>query len=145
MIYFKGNSVTIYALAKIYGVSWSELNRRYTAGRRDDDLVAPPRTPTRVEYDGEMLTLREAAKASGISYSTLFRRYDDGRRGDYLFTRVNGNVGDKTKAATKLNETTAKEVFDKAQKGDVTQASIAKEYNIDPSHVSDIKNKKRWA
>ena len=142
MVIFKGKETNFSQLAKLSGVSWSQLKRRYLKGLRDDDLVAPT-DGVIVWLKGESVTIKEAARISGMPYSTLLRRYHSGLRNDALFNAENLNVGNK-KAANKLTDTQAREIYRKAHSCHYTQYQIAKLYGIDQSHVSDIKNGKRW-
>ena len=142
MVIFKGKETNFSQLAKLSGVSWSQLKRRYLKGLRDDELIAPTNS-VKVCFKGELLTITEAARISGMPYTTLLRRYHSGLRNDALFNTENLNVGNK-KAANKLTDTQAREIYRKAHSGHYTQYQIAKLYGIDQSHVSDIKNGKRW-
>ena len=140
---FKGSQTSIAELSRQSGISWTELDRRYKAGKRDDELIAPVREAELFDVNGEQLTLMEASTVLGIPYSTLKGRHAQGLRGDDLFTTTHRLTGKKN-AATRLGAQTALKVKEAAIAGGKTQTSIAKEYNVDPSHVSDIKNGNRW-
>lgn len=140
---FKGELTSIAELSRQSGISWTELARRYKAGKRDDDLIAPVREAELFNVNGEQLTLMEASTVLDIPYSTLKGRHAQGLRGDELFTTTHRLTGNKN-GATKLNAQTAIKVKNAAIAGGKTQTSIANEFNVDPSHVSDIKNGNRW-
>ncbi|CAK2843517.1 hypothetical protein VCRA2110O2_30046 [Vibrio crassostreae] len=142
-ILFKGKHTSLAELSRRSGISWTELDRRYKAGKRDDELIAPVREAERFDVNGEQLTLMEASTVLDIPYSTIKGRHAQGLKGDDLFSTTHRLTGNKN-GATKLDAQTALKVKEAAMSGGKTQTSIAKEYDVDPSHVSDIKNGNRW-
>lgn len=142
---YKGQLLSLYALSRITGLSPKILKRRYLSGLRGQRLVSRPRQTLRYNYYGEQLTISEIAARTGLSRSTISRRMRLGKTGDQLFSKKNGNIGRSVRKPNKLTLEQVQDIFIRATVGGTTQMAIAKEFSIDPSHVSDIKNGRRWS
>lgn len=143
MIVFHGEEVQIQQLSKRYGVPWNTIYNRYKRGLRGDSLVS--KTPlTNIEFKGSMVGWTDLSTRYNIPVTTLVNRYKDGLRDDLLVKREHRGALSKN-AANKLTEENVKEIKMKLLKGGITQMALAKQFNVDQSHISDIKRGKKWA
>jgi len=87
---------------------------------------------------------REISDQSGIPLGTIVHRINTGRSLDEI-THKGKLQPDRPPGATKLNEERVKELYLEILSKASTQTQLAKRFNIDKSHVTAIKNKKRWS
>lgn len=143
MINFNGESVEIMELSRRYNVPWSTINNRYIRGIRGDKLISKEPL-SHILFKGEMVGWTELYKKFGIPVTTLSARYKDGLRDDALVKTSHRGKFSKN-AAKKLVKEDVIEIKKLLLIGELNQQQIAAKYNIDPSHVSDIKRGKRWS
>lgn len=142
MIDFHGKQVEIMQLSRAFGIPWSTIRNRHEAGYRGDDLIAKRLNP--VMFHGEQTTLAELAIKFQLPYELLKSRYSEGKREDELVQ--DGHQGmDNKNAATKLTVEKVVEIKRLLIMSPLNQTEIAKLFNVDQSHISDIKRRKRWA
>ncbi len=96
-----------------------------------------------VMFKGEDITLRQIAEEHKLPYKLVKSRHKEGFKDDDLLPKHHMGSGSEN-AATKLDIEKVEEIKKLLLISDLTQTDIAKRYNIDPSHVSDIKRGKRW-
>lgn len=142
MIDFHGKQIEIMELSKEFGVPWSTIRNRYEAGYRGDDLVAKRLNP--VMFHGEQTTLAEIAIKFQLPYELIKSRYSEGKRDDELVQDGHQGIDNKN-AATKLTAEKVVEIKRLLILSPLNQTEIARLFNVDPSHISDIKRRKRWA
>jgi len=143
VINFKGQEVTLYDLSTRYGIAWSTLNNRHKAGLCDDELVTQGKLRAIVHL-GKKTTLTQISKDTGIAITTLKNRHANGLRDKELINIKHGGIGNK-RTATKLAENDVVEIKTLLITSKLNQKEIAAIYDVDPSHISDIKRGKRWA
>lgn len=142
MLVYNGVEYTLEALSNLTGIPTSTLSSRQQRGITGQDLVKKVKQK-RVRLFGNLLNLRQVADRSGIPYNTIRRRYRDGLRGERLINPNNLNLG-KLHDGFKLTHEQVREIFIAAHNGDLSQDTIAEEYEVHQSTVSDIKRGKRW-
>ena len=142
VIEFNGRQVEIMELSKEYNIPWSTINNRYTAGYRDDDLVTKRVNPT--VFKGRETTLAEIAIEYCLPYHLVKSRYKEGKRDDDLVKKGHQGKGNEN-TANKLDVDSVREIKILLITSPLNQSEIARLYNVDPSHISDIKRGKRWA
>ena len=130
-------------LSTRFNVPWSTINNRYKRGIRGDELVAK-KPLSHIEFKGEKVGWTELNKQTGIPITTLMNRYAQGFRDNELINPKHKGALSKN-AATKLTESDVIQIKKLLVTSKLTQKEIAKIYNVDPSHISDIKRGKRWA
>ncbi|ELP8149126.1 helix-turn-helix domain-containing protein [Vibrio cholerae] len=97
-----------------------------------------------IDFKGSQIGWKELSERFGIPVSTLFNRYQSGLRNDDLVSSHHRGTLNK-RAASKLTEYEVRAIKRKLEAGKLTQAAIAKQFNVHQSHISDIKRGKRWA
>ncbi|HAS8538277.1 TPA: hypothetical protein I7730_00495 [Vibrio vulnificus] len=86
---------------------------------------------------------REISAQTGIPLGTIVHRINSGRSVEEI-THLGKLPPEKPPGATKLSEEMVKELYVDILSKRLTQTQLAKKYDIDKSHVTAIKNKKRW-
>ncbi len=142
MIEFKGGKTEIKSLSLAHNLPWSTIKNRYIRGYRDDKLVVERIHDT--SFKGVPTTLAQIAKDHGLPLSLIKGRHAIGLRDDALVAEHHLGAGNE-RSATKLDVKKVSEIKRLLWVTDLTQREIAEMYNIDQSHVSDIKRGKRWA
>ncbi|WP_390240874.1 helix-turn-helix domain-containing protein [Vibrio sp. R78045] len=97
-----------------------------------------------IDFKGQKIGWTDLSNRFDIPISTLVNRYESGLRDEELVSNTHQGCGNK-RASNKLTESDVREIKIKLQTAKLTQSSIAKQYNVHPSHISDIKRGKRWA
>lgn len=142
MIDFCGKQIQIQQLSKRYNVPWNTINNRYQRGIRGHALISK-QPLTHIDFKGEFVGWTDLTKRFNIPLSTLVNRYNDGLRDDDLVKKSHRGKLSKN-AAKKLTKNDVIEIKTLLLNSTLTQKEIALRFNVDPSHISDIKRGKRW-
>ncbi|MFC5079573.1 hypothetical protein VTH8203_01361 [Vibrio thalassae] len=97
-----------------------------------------------IDFKGEKVGWTELSNRYRIPISTLVNRYESGLRGEDLVRQSHQGIGNK-RAANKLTENDVRAIKTLLATTELTQAAIAKQFNVHQCHVSDIKRGKKWA
>jgi len=142
VIEFKGKQTQIKSLSVAHDLPWSTIKNRHKRGYRDDNLVVDRIFDTR--FKGEPTTLAKIAEDHDLPLCLIKGRHALGLRDDELVAKHHRGVGSEN-AATKLDVEKVIQIKKLLVLTDLNQREIAEMFNIDQSHVSDIKRGKRWA
>ncbi|EGQ9770299.1 hypothetical protein FWP32_22885 [Vibrio alginolyticus] len=141
-VQYQGQSMSVYRLAQLTGYPMTSLYRAYHKGLRTGEELLAEATKHLVTYQGKVMTARQLCAATDTSYRRVLRRLKAGVPAEKA---VKDNVDRRgTNCASKLSPSEVLRIYELLFTKQVCQHTLAEEYGVHQSTISDIWRHKRW-
>ena len=139
---YQGLMVSIATLGKLSKCSTTSLYRAFHNGfRTGDELVVEVRKHL-IEYKGEYISIRKLCLLTDSDYKSVKRRLKAGIPAESAILDLVDRRG--AARARKLSASDVLEIYMVLFRKEKTQASVATDYDIHQSTISDIWRHRRW-